>query len=519
MATFKLKTQQLTAFFFTAVAFALVAWRGIATEADPDLWGHVRFGQDILKLGAIPSQDPYSYLTENGRWINHEWLSETLFGLLYNLAGPQGLVAFKCFCVVLIALLMWRSLRSNGFDSIRAAEILIVVEVMLLPAMTPLRPNIFTCVMLTLLLLVLEKCSRAVSDQFRMAMLLIVPVLFACWANVHGGFVLGLIVLSAWWIGSIIDTRNSATLQRKSKTTWVLLGVVPLSIVGTMLTPYGPDLLRFIVETTAVRRTDISEWQPLGITNTFGFYYLATLVVSALSLVFSRKTKRLSTLGAWFVLACAPQVAYRFLPLFAIGTIILAGQHIADSGYRLYENLKSKRLLLLPIFAAWALVVVISAVGVWSQLRDKALGQIVVSSYMPVGATSILKQRNIKGNALVQFNWGEYVIWHLGPEVKIAVDGRRETVYPNDIRALYLNFATGAGNWDAVLDMYPTDLVLMEPYVPAANLMLLKPGWVRVYSDDSAWLFVKTGSELEKALSDVKAAQQDAVSQRALYFP
>ena len=29
----------------------------------------------------------------------------------------------------------------------------------------------------------------------------------------------------------------------------------------------------------------------------------------------------------------------------------------------------------------------------------------------------------------VDFDWGEYVIWHLGPQVRVSVDGRRETVY------------------------------------------------------------------------------------------
>src|SRR5438477_428999 len=41
------------------------------TLADPDLWGHVRFGQDIVRTGRIVQADEYSYRTAGQRWINH----------------------------------------------------------------------------------------------------------------------------------------------------------------------------------------------------------------------------------------------------------------------------------------------------------------------------------------------------------------------------------------------------------------------------------------------------------------
>src|SRR5262249_23296228 len=155
--------------------------------------------------------------------------------------------------------------------------------------------------------------------------------------------------------------------------------------------------------------------------------------------------------------------------------------------------------------------------GIWSQLSGRALGQIFVSPYMPEDAVSTLKQRNVRGNALVQFNWGEYVIWHLGPGLKIAVDGRRETVYPANVRAQYSNFVTGSGNWDAFVDKYPTDIVVMEPYVAPSNLMLLKPGWVRVYADNACWMFVRQGSEQERVLTGSSPPPNQTGSDR--YFP
>ena len=74
------------------------------TVADADLWGHVRFGQDILRTHALTAQDPYSYLTGGSTWINHEWLSEVLFAATYDAAGAPGLITLKTVVSVLLIL-------------------------------------------------------------------------------------------------------------------------------------------------------------------------------------------------------------------------------------------------------------------------------------------------------------------------------------------------------------------------------------------------------------------------------
>ena len=47
------------------------------TSADPDLWGHVRFGADILRNGSIHQVDTYSFDSDRP-WVNHEWGAEVL---------------------------------------------------------------------------------------------------------------------------------------------------------------------------------------------------------------------------------------------------------------------------------------------------------------------------------------------------------------------------------------------------------------------------------------------------------
>ena len=62
--------------------------------ADPDLWGHIRFGQDIWEQGRVHDTDPFSYTAKGQRWINHEWLMEVAFYLIYITLDSTGLLLF-----------------------------------------------------------------------------------------------------------------------------------------------------------------------------------------------------------------------------------------------------------------------------------------------------------------------------------------------------------------------------------------------------------------------------------------
>src|SRR5574341_2531731 len=62
------------------------------TAADPDLWGHVKFGHDIWRSGQIVQRDTYSYLTGDQPWINHEWLAELVVAAIFALWGSQDIM-------------------------------------------------------------------------------------------------------------------------------------------------------------------------------------------------------------------------------------------------------------------------------------------------------------------------------------------------------------------------------------------------------------------------------------------
>ena len=61
----------------------------------------------------------------------------------------------------------------------------------------------------------------------------------------------------------------------------------------------------------------------------------------------------------------------------------------------------------------------------------------------PVGAISYMKEHRLSGNILADFQWGEYVIWHMPPASKVFIDGRYDTVYPPKVIDDYMAFTNG----------------------------------------------------------------------------
>src|ERR1700738_3488559 len=56
-------------------------------HTDPDLWGHVRFGQKFIAGRHLLHQDTYSYSAAGRPWRDHEWLPEVVVAFRYNARG------------------------------------------------------------------------------------------------------------------------------------------------------------------------------------------------------------------------------------------------------------------------------------------------------------------------------------------------------------------------------------------------------------------------------------------------
>ena len=75
-----------------------------------------------------------------------------------------------------------------------------------------------------------------------------------------------------------------------------------------------------------------------------------------------------------------------------------------------------------------------------------------------------MKKHYSSGNILTEFTWGEYLIWNLGPHMKVGLDGRYETVYQDHVANEYFDYVNGKKN--GFLGSYAHDLLLFKPDRP-----------------------------------------------------
>jgi hypothetical protein len=480
--------------------FALVmsaATYGLSlTIADPDLWGHVRFGLDILATGHIVHPDPYSYLTDGRPWINHEWLAEVIFARVFLTGGSGALIALKV-CLALLTLgLVYRHLMRHGLTPLRAGLYTLLSYFMLSKGAAVLRPQIFTFLLFALLLIVLDGADRGWS-----AGLWAVPPLFGLWANLHGGFLAGLGLLFVWVLVRLAGTLRG---NRPARTEGAFVLAAVAALAATVLNPYGVRLLAFLVRPATVSRPDIVEWQPIAIASTYGSTYLAFVALAVAALLYTRRERRPTTLVAFACLALAPLLAVRHGALLAIGAPLLVAEHLGDVWDRWSRSASAGRQGTSRPLAVLAVVV---AVALTWAARPR-LGCIRIDPALaigyPVPAVATLRESRAEGNLAVPFSWGEYAIWHLAPQIKVSEDGRRETVYSDSVLAENLRFAYGIGNWDALL-REPTNLVLVNRTEAAFSLMKLYAGWVLVYEDSTAAIFARDGSPMVARIREAVA--------------
>jgi hypothetical protein len=123
---------------------------------------------------------------------------------------------------------------------------------------------------------------------------------------------------------------------------------------------------------------------------------------------------------------------------------------------------------------------------------------ILVGTDSPVSAVAFMHRHDLHGNILSNFGSGEYLIWHTTPASRVFIDGRYDTVYPQNVTDQYVDFINGRPNAPQVLQAYPHDFVLIPRDSPALNVMRHAAKWKSIYRDLHWMLFARADSAAAK---------------------
>lgn len=472
--------------------------------ADTDLWGHVFFGDAVLRHQGMIAADPYSYSAHGHAWLNHEWLSEVLMGGVYGLLGVIGLKFLKLICSAATILFLAAAEGETGAPPAAQFAVLIAAAFALAPQMQ-FRPQIFTFAFVAALIAGLAR------DNYRRPapLWLAIPAL-ALWANLHGGFFIGIVILAVYTgisaFQDFIAGRGSTRLIR--------LAVVTIgATLATLLTPYGLEGWYTVAHslTNPMTRQVMADWRPLmavvelalhGSHTGLNFLLLviAILGAAALSCLLAPRGGDLPLVVIAAVMTLAAFMSVRNMALAVITAsvpltrrlgLIFAGERAAvpvddDAGTRPRTLTRPTQAIIAALAMSLAFVS-----GLFSR-------SIPAAAIYPDGAVAFMNANNLHGNILNCFTWGQYLIWHTAPRSKVFIDGRFDLVYPPKIVTDYLDFYNRAPDAGHVLESYPHDFVLLPPDAPAYRLMAARKDWKLLYRDRNAVLFVRADSASAK---------------------
>ncbi len=469
---------------------AHVCYRLSTNAADPDLWGLMSFGRLWLEGGAFPWRDPFAYTPTRVPWVYHEWLSGTLFYLLWRTGGPAALQGLKYALGLGTAAVIYAAARRGGASRPAAALVLLLCDAAFTLGYSPVRAQVFTFLGLGLTLLALVEARRRASPR---PLAWLVP-LYALWANLHAGFLAGVGVMLLWALGRSL---------REGRVAWGWFLAAAACGLVSLLNPYGPAYWRYLGEAVLMPRAEIGEWRPLWEELAAGrvggqVYYLVMVGLAGLVCWWDRSQR---DWPAWLVLAATAWLGVRHLRhqvLFLLAAVALlapaAGRFAAVVGGRLPAGRLGR--VFSPPVAALALAVLLGW-SLWGLAAGEPLALKLPSRpagarlYYPLGAIRFLEARGWRGRLLPRLEWGEYVLWRLGGRVQVGMDGRYETVYPPEVIRAYSAFMYGRRGWRELLRRWPPEAVLVRPTDAPARLLAGEPGWREVYRDPGAVLWMR----------------------------
>lgn len=133
--------------------------------ADPDLWGHVQYGREVLRDGALPHTTTWSFAAEGAQWVNHENIAELLLAWTVNTFGMSGLPVMKlALAVVILGLMTWSARHAECSWLSIAVTILVVANC--LQFHWHFRPQILSYVCLAAMLAIWQRAFYCPDASF-----------------------------------------------------------------------------------------------------------------------------------------------------------------------------------------------------------------------------------------------------------------------------------------------------------------------------------------------------------------
>jgi hypothetical protein len=485
---------------------------------DYDFWWHIASGRYIIENGHIPDKDPFSYtseLEENRNLmperesfiLKQYWLGQIIFFHVYRAFDASGIIVLRALIFLAIILsILWKLKKDE-------VSFYIIFLSVFLTALTTLsytaeRPVLFTILFSVVVFIIL--------DDFRVRRsksILLLPPLLLLWANLHGGFILGDVIIGAFIIGESVEhyllkrtdyTKRDLYIFYASCITAVLLsGLNPNSFKAFYLVFFQKHKIFWqgIEEYVPTLSLYKNRMRPLDIG------YVSLLSVFPLVLVFRIRKIGLTHLLLLIGLTIMSLVAFRFVIYFVlVGALILATElhfviaSLFERGFltRYKDHFRHIALLLVLFYSCFLFA---------SEVNFRMPAFKTSRASVPEQSVDFIEKKHLSGNLYNDFVFGGYVQWRLYPWKKNFVD-TRSINFTVLSEARWINSGTRSLKkkdipegktplWERLLNHYKVNIILLDTLdvhgklTPLVGVLVDNDKWKPVFADAISIVFLR----------------------------
>jgi hypothetical protein len=490
----------------TAITFIAIFAMAMRVSADTDTWWHLRTGQWIVEHRAVPATDPFSHTRAGAPWLIPGWIVQVPMYALYAWLGYAGLNLFTAFFVTLAFIFIYWTCAGHPF----ARAFTLVLAAAASAIYWSARPQIVSFALAAVFAYVLWLYRwRGINRLWVLAPLM------ALWANAHGGFAIGFILVGLTLAGQALSLAGRWLNRRAAPDAggqpapgdldgrglgW-LIGIGAACALAAMVNPAGPLMLLYPFKTVSigVLQDFIQEWQSPNFHLREAQPFLWLLFATVAVVIASRRRVNLTDLLLVGGVAYLGLVTWRNAALLAIVAPPLLTRHLVEGwedlgarypawGRRWRLSTAAPRGLALMVNWALLVMVALAALAKVALALPPAVNQAQLARMLPMDAADFVRRTRPAGKMFNSYNFGAYLTWALYPDYPVYVDGRTD-LYNDAFLREYLEVTLGRPGYAATLEKYGVNLVLVESNSVLGDRLSENPDWQKAYSDKVAAVY------------------------------
>jgi hypothetical protein len=491
----RLRPPSIPAVVFVVLAVVVpIALQKPLLNSDGDLARHLRHGRYMLEHGALIRSDPFSFTRPGAPFLGFEYGSQLLYALAERVGGLPAVAILAGLLIALTYGLLTAFLLRRGVDPL-LAYLVVGLAVVLGIGHWNARPHLFSFVATVILLGLLEgKQQRA---------LLKCALLFAVWANLHGGFVYGWILIGLYLAGSLGELWWGSDQEFWRERSRHYFAMLVVAVASTVLNPHGLELHRHLFGFFGqpFLRDNTAEFVSPNFHESEAKVFLIALLVMFGCLILQGRRPTLPRLMVMGVGAAFGLLAVRNIPLFGLTALPVFALHV-DSLWRQMPDPRGVRRRFegnarLASTWPWVLPVTIllGALALsHGRIRSAQLiGDHFDPTVFPVAAVAKGRAANLDGRLFSDLAWGGYLIY-AWPEQRIFIDGGTD-FFGEDIFREYVDIKRLSPGWRELLARRGISLMLLDRQTPLAHELARDGRWGVWYCDSLAVMFHRSSDQ------------------------